>query len=250
MFVNGTGGQCVIADYAVIFERHVRSGRVCLLIRPRELLQPQIETRIATIEVAPVVVTDQFVDDELGYASAAHARRSAMCGSLNRRCSRGLSFGGRARTAMKALHCFSSTTKRVWSASTCSAFSRALRMMNSVRLTPCRSAATLMSVSSEAVARSWKRRSRGCSGVDRAISSFCYYCTANVLRQIRDATTQGKPSSRIDATTAAALTYATPHASLRYPDQPEARHCGAGPLGGVPGDRALRRDLRGAPTRS
>src|ERR1017187_3054538 len=169
MFVNGTGGQCVIADYAVIFERHVRSGRVCLLIRPRELLQPQIETRIATIEVAPVVVTDQFVDDELGYASAAHARRSAMCGSLNRRCSRGLSFGGRSRTAMKAFHCFSSRTKRVWSASTCSAFSRALRMMNSVRLTPCRSAATLMSVSSEAVARNWNRRSRGWSGVDIAI---------------------------------------------------------------------------------
>src|ERR1019366_5679465 len=167
MLVNGAGGQRVIAHYAITFESHVRSCRVCLLIGPRVPLQPDVEGRVPTIEAAQVVSAAQLVDDELGYG--AHERRLAMCGSLNRRRSRGLSFAGRSKTAMKAFHCWASRTKRVWSASTCSAFSRALRMINSVRLTPCRSAATLMSVSSEAVARSWKRRSRGWSGVDMAI---------------------------------------------------------------------------------
>src|ERR1035437_8176426 len=167
MLVNGAGGQRVIAHYAITFESHVRSCRVCLLIGPRVPLQPDVEGRVPTIEAAQVVSAAQLVDDELGYG--AHERRLAMCGSLNRRRSRGLSFAGRSKTAIKAFHCFSSSTKRDWSASTCSAFSRALRMINSVRLTPCRSAATLMSVSSEAVARSWKRRSRGWSGVDMAI---------------------------------------------------------------------------------
>src|SRR6267154_722740 len=44
--------------------------------------------------------------------------------------------------------------------------------MKSVTLTPCLSAATLMSASSEAVARSWKRRLRGASGIEIAIYHF------------------------------------------------------------------------------
>src|ERR1035437_4339967 len=158
-----------------------------------------------------------------------------MCGSWNRRRSRGLSFAGRSRTVIKAFHCFSSRTKRVWSASTCSAFSRALRMMNSVTLTPCRSAATLMSVSSEAVARSWKRRSRDWLGVDIAMGPSVTIVLPMYFVRASARMHKAEP-------------YATPDASLCHPDHPEARHCGTGPLGGVPADRALWRDHRGAPS--
>src|SRR5205814_427950 len=120
--------------------------------------------RVATIKLAEVVLSTQLLDFEFWLRGLAHDRRLATCDSANKRRSRGLSFGGRSRAAMNAFHCFSSSTNRVWSDRICSALSQALRMMKSVTFTPWRSAATLISVSSEAVARSWNRRSLGCSG--------------------------------------------------------------------------------------
>src|ERR1700691_2197732 len=154
VLVYGARRECVVADDDIAVQGHVRPGGIGLLVRQRELPQPLVEGCAGAIESAHIVLAAEFVDDELCPRSGGHDRRLATCGSRNSRRSRGLSLAGRSSAARNAFHCFSPSTNRVCSASASSALSRALRMMNSVTLTPCRSAATLISSSSEAVARS------------------------------------------------------------------------------------------------
>ena len=159
--LNGAGRKRIVAGHTIPRHGHVSLGRIGLLVRPCVLMQPGVERSITAIKLGDVVLAAQLLYFELGLGGPAHDRRLATCGSVNNRRSRGLPLGGRSRAAMNALHCLSSSTNRVWSDRACSAFSHALRMMKSVTFTPWRSAATLMRISSEAVARSWNRRSRG-----------------------------------------------------------------------------------------
>ena len=161
VLVNGAGRKRIVAGHTIPRHGHVSLGRIGLLVRPCVLMQPGVERSITAIKLGDVVLAAQLLYFELGLGGPAHDRRLATCGSVNNRRSRGLPLGGRSRAAMNALHCLSSSTNRVWSDRACSAFSHALRMMKSVTFTPWRSAATLMRISSEAVARSWNRRSRG-----------------------------------------------------------------------------------------
>src|ERR1022692_422195 len=177
VLVNGAGRKRIVAGHTILRHGHVSLGRIGLLVRPCVLMQPGVERSITAIKLGDVVLAAQLLYFELGLGGPAHDRRLATCGSLNKRRSRGLPLGGRSRAAMNALHCLSSSTNRVWSDRACSAFSHALRMMKSdracsafshalrmmksVTFTPWPSAATLMRISSEAVARSWNRRSRG-----------------------------------------------------------------------------------------
>ena len=121
----------------------------------RHIFGAGVQRRVATIKLADVMPLAQLLDFEFRRGGLIHDRRLATCDSVNKRRSRGLSFGGRSRAAMNAFHCFSPSTNRVWSDKVCSARSRALRRTKSVTFTPWRSAVTLMRVSSEAVAARW-----------------------------------------------------------------------------------------------
>jgi hypothetical protein len=109
------GSECVIADDDLVAAvSDVDAGRVVLDVNPCEAFEPKVQSLIAAIETAYLVVLSKLLDDE--FSIRRHQRLSATEPLPNKRFNPVDAFGGASSALTNAFHALGGKTKWFWSA--------------------------------------------------------------------------------------------------------------------------------------